>query len=626
LSVQATRAQEQQLASTDPDQQTLKRLSIEELSNIDVTSTLKHAEPVNQAAAAITVITGDDIRRAGITTLPEAMRLVTGVQVARFDGRTWAISARGFDITTANKLVVMIDGRSVYTPLFSGVFWDVQDVVLEDVDRIEVVRGPGGTLWGANAVNGVINIVTKSAAQTKGTLVQVGGGTELGQTSVRYGTSAGSDGNIRVYAKYRYRGSEVFANGDSARDPLRSGQVGFRYDGGASGRTVTTVQGDLYTGKIGLFDRPDSDVAGGNLLARIAHTYSSGSQLQVQMYYDGTYRSVPRQFAEHRDTVDVDLQYRFSFGKRQDVVTGVGYDVTRGHVAPSPVLFFLPETRTSPLLNVFVQDEIAIVPSRVTLIAGSKFEHNDYTGFEYQPTLRARWTPHGGETIWAAISRAVRMPTRFDSDLQFTGTAPIVVLRGDPGFQSETVLAREVGYRQRFGSTVSLDVAAFHNTYDNLRTEEPTLPFGVPVVLANNMSARTSGIEVTAEYQPAPAVQLHAGYTWLTEQFTLAPGSHDITGGTNEANDPGHQIWARSFVNLPRGFEADAVFRYVGALPHPVIPAYGELTLRGGWRRGRIEISITGDNLLHDYHQEFSSLTPPEEFPRSGFAQVTWRF
>jgi len=619
------RAQQQQAAANGNDQ-TLKRLSIEGLSSIDVTSTLKHAEPISGSAAAIEVITGDDIRRAGITTLPEALRLATGVQVARFDGRTWAITARGFNISTANKLVVMIDGRSVYTPLFSGVFWDVQDLILEDVDRIEVIRGPGATLWGANAVNGVINIVTKHASQTEGTLVQIGGGTDLGQTGVRYGRRLGSDGGIRVYGKYRYRGSQVFETGESAQDPLRSGQAGFRLDHGASGRTLMTLQGDIYKGAIGIFDRPDSDVAGGNLLGRVAHTFPSGSQLQFQAYYDGTYRRVPRQFAEHRDTMDLDLQYRTRAGSRHDLVTGIGYQLTHGHAAPSPVLFFSPETRTSPLWNLFAQDEIAIAPNRVAVIVGSKFEHNDYTGFEFQPTVRARWTPGGRDTLWGAVSRAVRMPTRFDSDLRFTGPAPFVVLRGDPGFLSETVLSREIGYRRRFGAAASIDLVAFYNTYDDLRTQEPTLPLGLPIVLSNLMQARTSGLEMSAEYEPAATVRLHFGYTYPSEDFQLEPGSRDQTGGTSEYNDPAHQVWARSNVNLPHDVEADAVFRFVGELPHPLVPGYAELTLRLGWRRGNTELSIVGDNLLHDHHPEFGNLTPREEYPRSVFGQVTWRF
>ena len=344
------------------------------------------------------------------------------------------------------------------------------------------------------------------------------------------------------------------------------------------------------------------------------------------MYYDGTYRKVPRQFSEHRDTVDVDVQYRTSLAGRQDLVVGAGYQLTRGHAAPSPVLFFAPETRTSPLLNVFVQDEIAIVPNRFAVIFGSKFEHNDYTGFEYQPTLRARWTPRGADTLWGAVSRAVRMPTRFDTDLRFTGPTPVVVLRGDDGFVSELVLSRELGYRHRFGSAVSVDVASFYNTYDDLRTQEPTLPAGIPIVLRNNMTATTSGIEATAEYEPSPKVRLHAGYTFLSEQFRLLPGSHDVSNGAAEHNDPRNQVWARAFIDLARGVETAAVFRFVGALPDPVVPSYGELTLRLGWRRGVTELSIVGDNLLHDHHPEFGNLTPREEYPRSVFVQATWRF
>jgi iron complex outermembrane receptor protein len=389
---------------------------------------------------------------------------------------------------------------------------------------------------------------------------------------------------------------------------------------------VTTVQGDLYKGAIGIADRPDSDVAGGNLLARVAHTYASGSQVQLQVLYDGTYRRVPRQFAEHRDTVDAELQYRFHLSPRHHVVTGAGYQVTHGHAAPSPVLFFDPETRTSPLLNVFAQDEIALVANRVALIVGSKFEHNDYTGFEFQPTVRARWTIGDGSTIWGALSRAVRMPTRFDTDLRFTGASPIVVLRGDPGFRSETVISRELGYRKRFGSLLSVDVAAFHNAYDRLRTQEPTHPAGIPIVLANGMEARTSGVEVSAEYAPGRAVRIHTGYTFLSEEFRLKPGSFDINNGTSEYNDPKHQVWARSAIDLPRGFETDAVFRFVGALPHPAVPRYAELTLRLGWRRGPIELSVAGDNLLHDRHPEFGSLVPREEYPRSVFGQATWRY
>jgi iron complex outermembrane receptor protein len=612
-------------AEEEEQEPSLRRLTIEELSRIDVTTAMKHAEPVSEAAAAIQVITGDDIRRAGITTLPEALRLATGVHVARFDGHTWAISARGFNISTANKMQVMIDGRSIYTPLFGGVLWDVQDLVLADVDRIEVSRGPGATLWGANAVNGVINIVTKTAAQTAGTLVQLGGGNLLGQTAVRYGRAMGSDSAFRVYGKYRYRDSERFATGVSARDPLRSGQAGFRMETGLAGRTLVTIQGDGYQSRIGISDRPDSELAGGNVLGRVTRTMNSGSQVQFQAYYDGTHRMVPRQFSERRDTLDLDAQYRLTAMNRHDIVTGLGFMLTRSRTAPSAVLFFDPETRVSPLVNWFAQDDISLIPGRLNVIFGTKIEHNDYTGVEYQPNARVRWTTGRGQTVWSGVSRAVRMPTRFDSDLRFTGVAPFVVLRGDPGFKSENVISVEAGYRQEWMSRLSVDVAGFLNTYDDLRTQEPTPPTGVPIVLMNNLNARTAGVETTVGFQATPEVQLTAGYTHLYERFRLDPVSRDLTNGTAEYNDPRNQFRLRLFTNLAASFEADAILRYVGELPHPVIPGYAELTMRLGWVRGRAEVSIVGDNLLHPQHAEFGDLAPREEYRRSVFGQLTWR-
>ena len=611
------------LAPTPPPQQ---RLTIDDLLKIDVTSASKHAEPVGEAAAAISIIRQDDIRRAGITTLPDALRLATGVDVAQFDGRTWGISARGFDISTANKMVVLIDGRSVYTPLFSGVSWDVQDLVLDDIDRIEVIRGPGGALWGANAMNGVINIITKRPSDTSGLLVEVGGGNDLNQAAIRYGAALGSKGAYRVYGKYRDRGPQVFKNGDSAHDPLRSGQVGTRADF-ASGRTAFTLEGDAYLGRIGSFDRPDTDVAGGNILSRLTHTSTSGNQLQVQWYYDGTSRTVPRQFAERRDTIDADLQYRFSPLARHDVTAGAGVDVTRSRTTPSSVLFFDPANRTSPLFNVFAQDIVALAPQRLYLTVGSKVEHNDYTGMEYQPTLRLRWTPVSEHTLWGAVSRAVRMPTRFDTDLRFTGTAPIVVLRGDPAFASETVVAHEVGYRQGVGRFAAFSVTAFENDYDHLRSQEPTAPVGVPIVLSNLLAARTAGVELGANIQPAKHWEIQGAYSFLSERFQLKPGSHDPTAGSSEANDPAHEFSFRSFVTLPRHTEIDATVRSIGSLPHPAIPGYTELTLHLGLRPApHTEIAVIGQNLLHPQHQEGSTLANPEEFVRSIFAQITWRF
>ncbi len=614
----------------DDSAQTLRQLSIEELGKIDVTSASRHAEPVSEAAAAVTVITQDDIRRAGVTTLPDALRLVTGIDVARINGQTWSITARGFSTAAGNKLVVLIDGRSVYTPLFSGVFWDQQDVVLSDIDRIEVIRGPAGALWGANAVNGAINIITKRASETQGALVHVDAGTPLGQTEFRYGGKA-SDGDYRVYGKYRHLGAQQFTAGGSSLDEISSGQAGFRYDGnGTSSRNAFTLQGDVYRGDEGLSDRPDIDVAGANVLARIVHTTSTGGQWQAQLYYDGTYRRVPRQFDEHRDTGDIDLQYRFAATTHHDVTAGAGLDFTRsatiGLPVAAPVFFFAPQNLTSGLVNAFAQDDISIVPNVFDVIVGAKAEHNIYTGFEFQPTVRARWHVTPKHMLWASVSRAVRMPTRFDDDLRFTSGLPFIVLRGDSSVQSENVVANEAGYRLAATKTLSFDLNAFVNDYTDLRTLE-TPPTGIPIVIANNMSARTAGLEASAELAPVPFWRLHLGYTLLSERFRLNPGSLDTTQGTNERNDPRHQFWFRSLVDLPGRTEFDAIVRTVSALPNPAVPGYAELTLRFGWgHTGPLELALVGDNLLHDAHQEFQIGGPPESIRRSALVQATWRF
>jgi iron complex outermembrane receptor protein len=611
---------------------TLRRLSIEELARIDVTSVSKHAEPVAEAAAAISVLTQNDLRRAGVTSLPEALRLVTGMAVGRFDNHTWAASPRGFNISTANKLAVFIDGRSVYTPFFSGVFWDVQDYVLDDIERIEVIRGPGGTLWGANAVNGVINIITKSTHDTLGGLWKTGGGNDLGQMSVRHGGSMGDRGAFRVYGKYRYRAAQVFPTGENTHDPFRQGQIGFRADFSKSSRTAITAQGDYYRAKVGISDRKDSDASGGNSVVRVVHTFASGTQLQVQTYYDHTWRTVPRQYAERRDTLDADAQVRFSVGRRHDFLAGGGYRVSRGVVTPSAIFVFDPATRTNLLYSAFVQDDVTIVPDRLNVTIGSKFEHNDYTGFEYQPTIRARWRLHSAQTVWGAVSRAVRMPTRFDTDLRVNTVLPsglsVVVLRGDPGFMSEEMLSREIGFRRQLGGRVSLDIAAFANRYDHLRTQEPTPPAVIPIVLRNKLAARTRGIETTAEIQASSALHLFAGYSFLSASFTPAPDSRDPSRGDGEHNDPRHQAWFRAFYNLTDRVEIDGVVRVVSKLPQPVVPAYAELTLHFGWtdRSGRFELQVVGDNLLHDHHPEFGGLNPRPEYRRNFLIQTLWKF
>ena len=436
--------------ATEPpsrSQETLKGLSIEELARIAVISASRHTEPVSETAASIVVIAGEAIRRAGVRTLADALRLATGVSVGR-DLHSWAISARGFNASAANKMVVLIDGRSVYTPLFSGVFWSSQDLVLDDIDRIEIIRGAGGTLWGANAVNGVINIITKLAGSTTGGLVQAGAGSDTADVALRYGGRAGANGHYRAYGKFRRLVSMPLADGSDTHEPLRAGQGGFRLDAGPASPRSLTLQGDAYVGETDAAGGADPiEFSGANLLARMRRTHASGRQFQLQAYYDTTYRRVPGQYAERRHSAEVEVESRWSIGARHDLVGGGALFVSHDRVEPGGTIFMDPPTRTAPLVNVFLQDQIALVPQRLDLIAGAKVEHNDYTGFEFQPTVRARWKPAVGHLVWAGISRAVRIPSRFDADLQFTGGQSFTVLRGSDTFRSERVITTEGGYR-----------------------------------------------------------------------------------------------------------------------------------------------------------------------------------
>jgi iron complex outermembrane receptor protein len=609
----------------------LKRLSLEQLMEIDVTSVSRRSEPVSGAAAAITVITGEDIRRSGATNLPDVLRITAGMQVAQSNGNTWAISARGFNTTTANKLLVLIDGRSIYTPLFSGVFWDVQDVALEDIERIEIIRGPGATLWGANAVNGVINILTRSARDTQGTLVSLGAGNEQeALATVRQGGKLGEGTDYRVYGKYSYADSLALANGDDARDPLRRGQAGFRLDRDDRGAGSFTLQGDAYHGLAGqkVVVRADTVLDGANLLGRWTHSYSEDSGSDFQVYYDYTHREIPLWFEEHRHTLDIDYQHRRSFGTRQEVVWGAGYRVTRDQVGNSAGVAFLPDSVTESLFSAFGQDEIALA-SHVRLTVGTKLEHNHWTGFELQPSVRLAWTPNEHRTLWGAVSRAVRTPTRYDEDIVFFSPTGSPTLEGSSAFQSEELLAWELGYRLQPRTGLLVDVAAFYNIYDHLRSYEPTAPPAVfPYHFGNELNADTWGIEARTSFQAAPWWRLHAAYAYLGKDLTLDPGSYDPTDGKLEGNDPRSRFVLRSQMDLARGFELDGTLRYMGRLPSPAVPAYTELDLRLGWQViDRLELSLVGQNLLHPRHPEFGAPGPQrEEVQRGAYGKVTWRF
>jgi iron complex outermembrane recepter protein len=486
----------------------LKQLSIEELVELDVTLPLRREDRVMDAPAAITLLTGEDLRRQGAVSLPEALRHTPGLYVARFSGSSWVVASRGFASTSTNKILVMIDGRSVYSPLFSGVFWEQQDALLLDLDRVEVIRGPGASLWGANAVNGVINVVSKGTADTQGTLVTVGGGAEEQlMTGVRHGGRAGN-GHYRVHGKFFQRDGASLANDVDAGDGQRFGQAGFRTDWDRS-TDAFTVQGDVFrTTNDPLPGGRQIRSNGANVLARWTRRPSSRSEWQVQSYLDRTHRIVPNQIDEARTTWDVDVQHRRNAHARHTLSTGVSYRFSTDQTIASPLLAFDPANRATHLFSGFVQDEIVVSPT-LTAIAGTKVERNDYTGVEWQPSVRMRWMPTRAHTVWAAASRAVRMPTRFDTDVRvFQG--PVLVAVGNPDFESESVIAYEVGYRAAPSPYVAFDLTAFHNRYDNLRTQELT---GARVRVGNGLNNRSRGANLSMTVQPRPWARLTGAYT-----------------------------------------------------------------------------------------------------------------
>lgn len=601
----------------------LKQLSLEELMAIEVTSASRFPRPVAETPAAISVITREDLRRSGVRTLPDALRLATGVHVAQFDSRTWSVGARGMNASTSNKMLVMIDGRSVYTPLFSGVFWDVQDYLLADVDRIEVIRGPGAALWGANAVNGVVNIVTETAAETQGGLVQVGGGTEHeGFGALRWGGAMGS-GHYRVYGTVEERDGLVFADGRDARDDLRLAQGGFRGDFATGPDGVLTLQGDAYDGRIGHPVRDTTDVDGGNLGARWRRVLGEGSDLEVSAYYDRTYRRVPAQFEETRSTYDLELQHHLRRG-RHDLVWGGGYRSSEDRVTDSAVLAWVPPRDTLWIANLFVQDEIELVPElRVTL--GTKLEEQATMDLEVQPSVRLAWSPEERGLLWAAVSRAVRAPTRIDRDVRVPGEPPFLVV-GNKEFRPEEVIAYELGYRYLRWPGIPFSLATFYNDYDDIRSLEPSAA-GLPLVIGNGLEGETYGAELSGRYDRIEGFQVRGGLTWLETDLRPEPGSGDTSGGASEANDPDLHGFLRADLDLPRSFELGLWLRYVDALARSAVPGYTELDLRLGWRpRETLELSLVGQNLLHDHHPEFGALPSREEVERGVYGEVTWRF
>lgn len=599
-------------------------LSIEELANIQISSVSKKKEPLSNAAAAVFVITSEDIRRSGYTSIPEVLRLAPNLQVARVDASQYAITARGFNSTTANKLQVLIDGRSVYTPLFSGVFWDVQDVLLEDVERIEVISGPGGALWGSNAVNGVINIITRNARDTQGTMVSAGVGSTENGAAVRYGGKVNEDTTFRLYAKGFDRDHTELANGNSVHDSWNKQQAGFRLDS-ANGDDQLTLQGDVYDGSIDQQIGSDKSISGGNLLGRWNRALDGGANIQVQTYYDHTDRDYPGVFSEKLDTYDIDAQHHFQWGQSNDMVWGGGYRLMLDQVDNSANLAFLPANRRLALANLFAQDTIALNP-RLKLTLGARVEHNSYTGLEFQPNARLAWKLNDKSLLWTSISKAVRTPSRIDAEFFIPAKAPFF-LTGNPDFKSEKLTAYELGYRVEPTANTSLSISTFYNVYDELRSVESSASGGFPFMLGNKLKGDTYGVEMWGTYRVNDWWRLSAGYNHLEKRLSVKSSSSDTTSVRGLDVDPSEQFSLRSAMNLAQNTELDVAVRTVTGLSASQVPSYTALDARLGWaiKKG-LELSLSGFNLLDGRHPEFGSLASRSELDRSVYLRMLWNF
>ncbi len=635
----------------------LTELSLEELMQIKITSVSKKAERLSEAAAAVYVLTGEEIRRSGATTIPDALRLVPGMQVAQLDANKWAVTTRDWPVRFANKLLVLIDGRTIYTPLFAGVFWEHHDLIFEDVARIEVIRGPGATLWGANAVDGVINIITKSAKDTQGGLVSLGGGTEEQRFGeVRYGGKAGERAWYRVWAKSFDRDGFVDADGNDANDDWSVSRGGFRVDWELSDRDTLTIQGDYADGRAGEtimiliptapFMMPLEDtvtLADRNLLMRWQRVFDEDSDLALQVYYD-RFEHDETMAGEKRDTGDVDFQHRFRPSERHDLVWGLRYRRTADETHGSYGMSWDPAERTDDLYSAFVQDEITLTPERLSLTVGTKLEHNDYTGFEVQPSARIAYTPSARRTLWAAVSRAVRVPDRSTDSLTYNAlvdpsTNTFTRSLGNRDAEPEELLAFELGYRIQPADRVSFDAAGYYHDVDHLIVTTAGLPFVetdsgsprtiLPMLTLNGMDVSIYGVELAVNCNPTDHWRLRGGYARMEYDV-----DREVAGIV-----PDHELdklfapntaFVHSSADLGSSVQFDVVVRYVDAIPAIDIDGYVEIDSRLAWKpTAYLELFLVGRNLLHDQHEEMISHYLPlasTEVERSAYAGVTWRF
>jgi iron complex outermembrane receptor protein len=627
-------------------------LSPEQLLSAEVISVSKKAEPVSHAPAAVYVITQEDIARTGVRSIPDALRMAPGVNVAQGDSNSWAVNIRGFNKGLANQLLVMIDGRTVYNPLFAGTYWELQNLPLEDIDRIEVVRGPGGTLWGANAVNGVINIITKRAQDTQRALVSMGVGNYehdfiLGQK----GGKINEDTYYRTYAQHFNKGSFIAPAGGHANDAWLDSRTGFRIDRS----DALTVSGDAYLNRTEQLvsvpqltapyavTRPDSiESSGANLLAHWNKIFDDGAVLSLQSYADYTLRD-QLILSDEEDIFDIDALYNFAQYGRHEIAVGGGYRLTHESIGNTPTLSINPASGNANLFNIFAQDKITLSPQWF-LTVGSKIEHNDFTGYEIEPNARLQWFPDEAKTVWAAVSRAVRTPSPLESNIDLTakvfppGALPLKYnLIANPNFDSEEVIAYELGYRDKITPDVSADVALFYNDYSGLAAQQfqsltvvtPLLPqyFLFQTTTANLMKAETYGAEIAADWNAADNWKLSGSYSLLKIFIHL---NNDFTNQqAEEGQSPQHQLSLRSYWNINKDWSLDTSAYYVDKLSAFDVPAYVRVDVNVGWRIAEeLQFNLIGQNLFENAHREFgnSSDLNAGEVPRTVFGKLTWRF
>ena len=623
-------------SEVDHDQQALAEMEallevdFESLANISLTTAARKEQRLLDTTAAVYVIDQEEIRRSGMTSIPELLRLVPGLHVGHINGSNWAISARGFNAQYSNKLLVLMDGRTLYTPLYAGVDWDSQDLMLENIDRIEVIRGPGGTLWGANAVNGIINIITKKAEKTQGSMLSVGGGNiDKFHGDVRYGGRVGNKMAYRIYAKGLDRGELDTASAAKAGDSWGSQRGGFRTDWQLSKRDELTLQGDIYDIHV---DQTDIDNSGGNILLRWTRNHSDLSNISLQLYYDHTSRSN----SESRHTYDMDLQHRFSPLTDHELIWGLGYRVTHDDLITSNVVSWIPSSQRDVTFSAFLQDEITLITDRLKMTVGTKVERNDYTNWEVQPSTRLLWQVSQRHTLWAAISRAIRSPSRTDSGFQLNiNNGPLTVATsGNPDIESETLMAYEIGYRTQPTDQLFLDVTGFYHDYSHLLSTE-SLASANPLMIAsrfdNKMAGKTYGIETALHWQVQNNWKLKASHSWLQMALERDADSTDTTSVAAEGHLPRQQFQLRSYLNLPHDLEFDAALYYVGRLSGLSIPAYSRVDTRLGWQpRKEVSLSLSIHNMFDDQHPEFdpemAGGLQQSEIPRAIFAKLTWSF